>query len=52
MPENLVCEKCGQRFNNRQELQKHAQECIGKGTAQGGMDQPRARGAGGTSSTE
>ncbi len=31
MSENLVCDKCGQKFNNQQDLQKHAQDCTGKG---------------------
>jgi hypothetical protein len=47
MSENLVCDKCGQRFNNRQELQKHAQECTGKGAQQSGTGRPMTHGAGG-----
>jgi hypothetical protein len=48
MPDNLVCEKCGQRFSNRQELQKHAQQCAGKGAQQSGSDRPMTHGAGGS----
>ena len=51
MQENLVCEKCGQRFNNRQEMQQHVQKCTGK-AEQAGSGRPLTRGAGGQSSPE
>jgi hypothetical protein len=47
MSENLVCDKCGQRFDNRQDLQKHRQDCAGKGAPQSGSDRPKTMGAGG-----
>lgn len=52
MSENLVCDKCGQRFNNQKELQKHAEQCAGKGAQQGAGSGPLTRGAGGASSSE
>jgi len=47
MSGNMVCDKCGQHFNNRQELQKHTEKCQGKGAQQQGQDRPMTRGAGG-----
>ncbi len=47
MTENLVCDKCGQKFNNQMDLQKHKQNCAGKGAQGRGPDRPITRGAGG-----
>jgi len=47
MPDNLVCKKCGQQFNNQQDFQKHIQQCAGKGAKQSGSDRPMTHGAGG-----
>jgi hypothetical protein len=49
MSENLVCEKCGKRFNNQQEFDKHKQQHAGTGAQQSGQDRPMTRGAGGES---
>lgn len=46
---NMVCDKCGQRFNDRQELKRHEQMCAGKGAQQSGQNRPMTRGAGGGS---
>jgi hypothetical protein len=50
MHENLVCDRCGQRFNTRQELEKHKQNCTARGAEQ--KDRPLTRGAGGNTPTE
>ena len=50
MPENLVCEKCGKKFNNQMDLQKHRLNCEAKG-AQGKKEEPFARQAAGQGSS-
>jgi hypothetical protein len=45
MSENLVCDKCGKQFNDRQEFEKHKQQHAGTGQ-QSGKDRPMTRGAG------
>jgi hypothetical protein len=51
MSENLMCDKCGQRFDNRQELQKHQQNCAGKGN-QASSGRPMTKSAGGQNPSE
>ena len=52
MSENLVCDKCGKQFNNRQEFEKHKQQHAGTGAQQSGQNPPMTRGAGESRSSE
>jgi hypothetical protein len=51
MPENLVCEKCGQKFNNQMDLQKHRLNNCGAKGAQGKKENPIAPQASGQGSS-
>jgi len=51
MTENLVCDKCGHKFDNQLDLQKHKLNCTGKDSQQGRPDRPVTRGAGGQGSS-
>ena len=51
MTENLVCDKCGQKFNNQLDLQKHKLNCTAKDAQQGRSERPITRGASGQGSS-